>query len=174
MVQIGGSASGDLDATFPISLDLEEADDSIDAVVQKSEKALDAQEKKWIFSKHSLEDQMDRARNRAEISFRYVLRSVYSEINQTWGIMSQFLGLGKNITYQVITACISGITSMIATAYSAAAIWAGVPVIGPFLASMMIGNAIGATTLQISTMAQQAYIQQNLDNVGNQMAGFYT
>ena len=171
-MKIGGASAGTLNAEFQVSANLEGYNASIDAAVQSSTNALAKEDKKWTFSRTSWENTMERARNRQSVSFRMVLRSIISEVNQTWNIISQIFGLGKNIVFTIITQAISTISSLIATAYSAAAIWAGVPGAGPFMASLMIANAVGATYIQVMTLAQQARIQAAFDTVGNQLSGW--
>lgn len=197
MAKIGGGGGMALSARFPVEADLSPFQRQVEEAVQvalvkfgvvtakvnsdhetavkKAEAMSDAslakKSKEWVWTTKTLEEKMETAKTRATVSFKMVMRSLVSEINQTWGMISQMFGLGKNIIFQTIATTITVVSSLISTASLAATTWAGVPVIGPAIAALMVGNAVFAAGFQIQQLGIQASIGNSLDQVGNMISG---
>lgn len=171
MGKIGGAASGELDKQFTVQVPLADVDNSIDQAVHKSEKALAKEEKRWVWMTESYQKAAEQARQRTEFSVKITLRMLYSEIMQTFNYVSQAVGWSKNQVFNIIANTITGVIGLISTANLAASTLAPIPIVGPFLAALSIGNAIAGTSLNIILAANQAQVSNWTSDIGDIMGG---
>jgi hypothetical protein len=189
---ITGSAGGTFKASFKVEADLDPFERQVEEAVHKalvkfkivgenlenafdrkvsnkrakSHTALKEEEKKWVFSETSLRKTFERGRDRMKMSFRMTMTMMWSQVNQLWSVLDQMFGLGKNMVFQIISTAVSSITTLIATAYQAAAIYAAIPG-GQIIAGIMIFNAVSSSVLQANTIAQAAAVDKIPDTMGN-------
>ena len=104
---------------------------------------------------------------------KMALRSLISETMQTFNLISQVTGWGKNQTYQMISGMIQGVISLasaMSLAGSSAMALYG-PVLGPIYAAWNYGNAFTAFAFANQARTTQAALENNADDMGNMLTG---
>ena len=171
-MNISGSAAGEMEAEFGVKTAMVEAEREIDRTVAYSEGKMAQQGRKWVGFIESFERKVQKAQQKAEINVMATLRQLYGQISSMVRTLGRVFGLGKNAIYQLFEGMITGLVSLVATAQQAAATWAGVPVIGPVIAGLMLVNAGMSFAMQISTGITQAMTKDSMDKTGEAIDGW--